>query len=240
MLYEVHRGGGEGIPENTLPSFRYALENKYDYIETDPRYTKDRRCVLMHDPTVNRTCRRKDGSVIEEEISVSDLTYEELMELDAGIPAGEEYRGTKVPLLEELLAMAQNTDCVIKIDNKLPLDDLDTMFTIVERYPSTKVAFGCAELEHARIIRSRFPHAEIHYDGYTSDENLKAICEIAEEKLVVFLYLDKPNFEWLKRPKVSEENCERVKKYANLGIANINNVYELRDALSYSPYLVEI
>lgn len=241
MLYQAHRGGGEGVPENTIYSFKYALEHGFNYIETDPHYTKDRKCVLMHDATVNRTCRRADGSVIEEETAISDLTYEEILKLDAGIAMGEEYKGAKVPLLDELLAMAANTDCIIKIDNKLPYDDLDTMFDIVEKYPNTKVAFGCAELEHAKIILKRFADVEIHYDGYTSDENLTAICEIVgKNPLIVWLYMDKPNFAWLNRPKVSAENCARVKKYTNLGIGNICSLYDLRDALSYEPYLVEI
>ena len=59
------------------------------------------------------------------------------------------------------------------------------------------------------------------------------------ENLVVWMYLDKPNFSWLvQKAKVSPENCARVKKYARVGISNINNPLDVKEALDYSPEII--
>ena len=52
---------------------------KPEQIETDPQFTKDGVIVLMHDSTINRTCRYEDGTVIEKPLRVCDLTYDELL-----------------------------------------------------------------------------------------------------------------------------------------------------------------
>ena len=53
--------------------------------------------------------------------------------------------------------------------------------------------------------------------------------------------MDKPNFSWLvDRVKASEENCARVKRYARLGLANINNPYDMMEALGYEPDVIEV
>ena len=85
MLYRSHRGGVYYTPENTMHAFAYALRAGYDFIETDPQLTRDGVVVLMHDNTINRTCRNADGSQIEKSVVVSEITYDELMQYDAGI-----------------------------------------------------------------------------------------------------------------------------------------------------------
>ena len=94
IKYRSHRGGVYYTPENTMPAFLDALEKGFDQIETDPNCTKDGVVVLMHDDTINRTCRHADGSLIEKPIRISETTYEELLSFDAGIAHGEQFRGT--------------------------------------------------------------------------------------------------------------------------------------------------
>lgn len=50
-----HRGASGLEPENTLRSFRKAIELGVDYIECDVHATKDGHLVLIHDSTVDRT-----------------------------------------------------------------------------------------------------------------------------------------------------------------------------------------
>ena len=86
-----HRGIAGLEPENTLRSFRHAIELGVDYVECDIRLTADGWPVLMHDETVDRTT---NGSGRVEQMAFADLRR-----LDAG--AGE-----RVPTLEEFL------DCI--------------------------------------------------------------------------------------------------------------------------------
>ena len=241
MLYRSHRGGVYYTPENTIHAFKDAISLGFDCIETDPCFTKDGKIVLIHDATLNRTCRNADGSVIVASLYHCDLTYDELMEYDAGIFKGEKFKGTKIPALEELLALAEGTDTVIALDKKIPTDNMEPLFSTVEKY-STRVSFSCKDTDRIKTVLDRFPEALIDYDGNTTEDDLKAVTELVpREQLIVWLYLDKPNFAWLTdRYKASCENCERVKKYARLGIANVNNPYDTIEAISYDPYMLEV
>jgi len=241
MLYRSHRGGVYYTPENTMPAFRAAFSQRYAYIETDPCYTKDGVIVLHHDGTINRTCRNNDGTKIPSSVRLCDLTYEELMQYDAGIAWGEQFRGTRVPRLDELLALAEGSECIIALDKKITTDNMDPLFDVVAKY-NTRVCFSCKDTERIRMIQARFPDAMIDYDGNTTEEELKEVTALVKpENLLVWLYLDKPNFSWLTdRYKVSAESCNRVKQYARLGIANINNPCDLKEALEYDPYIVEV
>ncbi len=241
MLYRSHRGGVYYTPENTMPAFRDAIEKGFSHIETDPCCTKDGVIVLLHDVTLNRTCRNNDGTAIDGQLFLRDLTYEELQNYDAGIFKGEQFKGTRIPMLEELLALVEGTGTVIALDKRIPTDSMEPLFALIEKY-DTKVSFSCKDTERIKTVLERFPNALIDYDGNTTEEDLKAVCELVPyEQLLVWLYLDKPNFAWLTdRYKTSAENCERVKKYARLGIANTINAYDVFEALAYAPYIVEV
>lgn len=241
MIYRSHRGGVYWTPENTMPAFLDALSRKYEYIETDPCFTKDGVIVLIHDATVNRTCRNADGSEIAGPVYVKDLTYAQLMEYDAGIAWGEQFRGTRVPRLEELLAAAEGTDVIIALDKKISTEQIAPLLDTVAKY-KTRVCFSCKDTQRICAIQARFPDAMIDYDGNTTEEDLEAVTSLVKrENLLVWLYMDKPNFDWLTdRYKVSPESCRRVQRYARLAIGNINNPCDLREALEYDPDVVEV
>lgn len=90
-----HRGVKAACPENTLVSFRKALELKVDAIEFDVRITRDRQLVISHDDAVDR-CSNGTGRI-------ADLTLAELRRLDFGVKTGPEFAGTRIPTLEETL-----------------------------------------------------------------------------------------------------------------------------------------
>ena len=241
MLYRSHRGGVYYTPENTLPAFEYALKAGYDYIETDPQLTRDGVVVLIHDDTINRTCRNADGSPIAKQLKVSELTYEELMQYDAGIAMGETFKGTKIPRLDQLLELAQGYDVTIALDKKIPTESVDTLLDVVEQY-NVKVCFSTSDTERIRKIQSRFPDAAFDYDVNLEDEALAQVCRLVKpENLVIWMYLDKPNFAWLvQKAKVSAENFARVKKYGRVGIANVNNPIDVLEAESFCPDVLEV
>ena len=87
-----HRGIAGLEPENTLRSFRRAIELGVDYVECDVYLSADGQLVLMHDRTVDRTT---DGSG-----PIEEMTFEAIRQLDAG-------QGEQVPTLEELLDLIE-------------------------------------------------------------------------------------------------------------------------------------
>lgn len=239
MQFRAHRGHA-ACPENTMPAFIKAFEDGFEQIETDPQITKDGVIVLMHDYTINRTCRNRDGSPIERKILIKESTYEELLAYDAGIAFGEEFRGTCIPRLEELLELLDGSNVLLDLDKKIPTDELDVLLELVSRY-NVCVEFSCGDTERIKKILSRCPNALINYDGHTTEDILSAICTLVpRDQLIVWMYYDNPHFAWLTdRYKTSPENCARVKKYARLGIANILNTYEMRDAIRWGADVIE-
>jgi len=107
MLRIGHRGASGLAPENTLASFRKALEIGVDGVELDVRETKDHEIVLMHDGKVDRTT---NGSGF-----VQDMTLSEIKRLDAGSKFGPNFRGEKVPTLKEALELLNEKLVMIEI-----------------------------------------------------------------------------------------------------------------------------
>lgn len=91
----AHRGCRSLYPENTLEGFRKAIELGVDAIEFDVHPTRDGKLVITHDNTLER-CSNGTGMV-------HDCTLEELKALDFGSWKGEQFRGTRIPTLEEVL-----------------------------------------------------------------------------------------------------------------------------------------
>ena len=93
----AHRGASETHPENTIAAFREAIRVGAHMIEFDVYITKDDELVVIHDSTVDRTT---DGSG-----EVSDLTLEEIKNLDAGYSKSPEFKGERIPTLTETLSI---------------------------------------------------------------------------------------------------------------------------------------
>jgi glycerophosphoryl diester phosphodiesterase len=70
LLRIGHRGARALEPENTLRSFRKAVELEVDAVELDVRKTKDGKIVVIHDNTVDRTT---DGSGLVSELSFKEI-----------------------------------------------------------------------------------------------------------------------------------------------------------------------
>ncbi len=94
-LISAHRGASKEAPENTMPAILKAIDEGADYVEIDVRLTADGQVVLMHDENTKRTT---DGK-----LKVEDSTYQELLTLDAGSWFSDEYRGTRIPTLAEVI-----------------------------------------------------------------------------------------------------------------------------------------
>jgi len=244
-ILEAHRGVGTEYPENTMPAFRAALEQGYGMIELDPRFTADNRCILHHDRTINRMARRPDGSAVEEPVQVTSLTLAELDEFDYGIAMGEAFRGTKVCRVEEVLAFAAENRIPLKFDNVIQSqteEQREIFFAAIEASGAGEYAqFTANSTEYIQTLLARFPKAQIHYDGPSSEESLEAISRIVpKDQLTVWLRFDNEITSWNKTPPVSEELSALVKRYGKLGVWILVKESELREAVEkYGADIIE-
>ncbi len=111
-----HRGAAGVAPENTLPSFEYAMKVGVDAVEFDLRCTRDDQLVVVHDANVER--------ITEGRGTVEGMTYDELARLDAGYrfspdEEDEEYpfrgRGIRIPRLQEVLEVTEDLPLIAEV-----------------------------------------------------------------------------------------------------------------------------
>jgi glycerophosphoryl diester phosphodiesterase len=95
----AHRGDSATRPENTLASFRRALEVGADLVELDVQLSKDGHAVVIHDGTLDRTT---DGTG-----KVGELSLAELRKFSAGYPEkfNREFAKERIPSLAEVLLL---------------------------------------------------------------------------------------------------------------------------------------
>jgi glycerophosphoryl diester phosphodiesterase len=99
-LIIAHRGYRTKYPENTLAAFSAALDIGVKMIELDVMLTRDRKMVVIHDATLERTT---DGHG-----QVNSYTLQELKELDAGSWFHPRFAGERLPSIEEVLDLVRD------------------------------------------------------------------------------------------------------------------------------------
>lgn len=95
-----HRGYPAIYPENTLLSFREAVNAGCDGVELDVRLTKDNKVIVIHDKVLQRTTNGRGF--------VSDFTLKELKGFTAG-------KGEKIPALQEVIKEFKSIKLLIEL-----------------------------------------------------------------------------------------------------------------------------
>jgi glycerophosphoryl diester phosphodiesterase len=135
-----HRGSMGYEPENTLRSFRRAIETGVDIIELDARLTLDGQVVVMHDEMLDRTT---DGNGL-----VAEKKYSEIAELRTGIDVRKNER---IPLLSEVFELVKGTKVIVQVEIK----DINATVPVVELIKKSGL-FKKAEITsfwHPEILR---------------------------------------------------------------------------------------
>jgi len=116
-----HRGARAVLPENTLPAFEYAIAQGVDALELDLAVTKDNVLVVSHDPLINeKICAGPEGAPR----MIRQLTLAEVRKWDCGAKLNAEFPkqkavpGTKMPTLDEVLALAPKGKFEFNIETK--------------------------------------------------------------------------------------------------------------------------
>jgi glycerophosphoryl diester phosphodiesterase len=120
LIVFAHRGASAYAPENTLPSFQKALDMHSEGIELDVQLSADGYMVVIHDETIDRTSNGT-GRVI-------DMTFEALRQFDYGKWFDEDFTGTPIPLLQEVLTLLKGWDGLLNIEiknNEIPYPGIE-------------------------------------------------------------------------------------------------------------------
>lgn len=166
IRYVAHRGYHVQAPENTMPAFAAAEEAGYQFLESDVHFTKDGVAVLCHDSMINATARNADGSKIVGVKSIQFMTYEQLLQYDFGIAAGEAYRGTKIPTFREWIAFCREADVTpyIELKSSMTTEQVQTLMQLVEEAGMTDRAVWISFTWNLRMLQdvvAANPEAEV-------------------------------------------------------------------------------
>ncbi|WP_314172845.1 glycerophosphodiester phosphodiesterase [Streptomyces winkii] len=127
----AHRGASGYAPENTLAAVSKADKLGFDWVENDVQRTKDGELVVMHDTTLARTTNVESLYPNRSPWNISDFTAKEISRLDAGSWFSDDYKGEKVPTLEQYLKhitkSGQNLLLELKSPETYPGIELQTL-----------------------------------------------------------------------------------------------------------------
>lgn len=132
IMVQAHRGASGYAPENTLASFKMAVEMNADGIECDIHLSKDGVFVVCHDDTIDRT---SNGSG-----RIPEMTYEEISKYNFCCKFHPHYYtdgGETAPTLEQMLDVVKDMK-VINIEVKEFAGDetaaLEKFYAILKKY----------------------------------------------------------------------------------------------------------
>lgn len=93
----AHRGASGIAPENTIAAMQLAIKHGAAMVEFDVQTSADNNIVVFHDDDLQRTTNGTGA--------LYSHTYDQLRKLDAGSWFDTAFKGEKIPLLHEVLAV---------------------------------------------------------------------------------------------------------------------------------------
>jgi len=157
FLVIAHRGGRSLGPENTIYTFRQAIDLGTDVLEMDLQTTGDGALVILHDREVNRTTNGRGA--------VDGFTLSELSKLDAGFrwaPENSESfplrdKGITIPTLPEVFKAFPDMRMNIEIKSSQVTTIQNLCRTIRDHGMSEKVMVACFDAGKLGEFRSVCP-----------------------------------------------------------------------------------
>ena len=141
----AHRGGSLEAPENTIESFKYALEIGSDIIETDIQLSSDGIPYIFHDDDLKR--------IPGIEKNFNELLASEIDKLNI-------FDDYKIPTLEETLTQFPNTK--FQIDFKTD-EVVDPAIEIINKLPHIKKNLCVASFSSQRLQKIKSKLSDVTY-----------------------------------------------------------------------------
>ena len=151
----AHRGASHDAPENTLAAAKLAWEQGADAVEVDIHLTKDKCIIVIHDYDTKR--------VAGVDRKVSEQTFEELRQLDAGSWKGAKWAGERLPSIEEVIATVPPGKKLV-IEIKSGVDTVATLEKEIEGSPKRgRFAVIAFSFDVAREAKRRLPDLPVYW-----------------------------------------------------------------------------
>lgn len=206
-----HRGAAAYALENTMTSFKAALEEKVYMIETDVHITKDGRFIIFHDNLLNRI---SDG-----EGYVENLTLEE-------VKAVTLKDGSHIPELEEVCMLVKDKSAGLFVEVKSERIALQ-LYHFLQNYLSPS-QFIIGSFLHNQIYELKQAHPEaqtcIIFESYPVD-------------LKEYIYKLNPDYVSVGFESVTNAMVTELKATGKrILFWTIDQIDEINKAISYEPF----
>lgn len=172
-----HRGAMGDYPQNTLESFKAAIEAGFDMIECDVQLLPEGKVIVFHDQDLTLVTGNQDHS------SVKNFTYENLKKINVHDNKGEDSKTYQIPLLKDVLNLVIKRHIKINIELKGIGTALPTA-RIIEKY----LKKGCQIND---FIVSSFLHDELAKFKRTSSKINIALLVDSNQWEKEFIYDDR-------------------------------------------------
>ena len=233
---EAHRGLSSYAPESTFIALREAVDEGFSMAELDVSFTADGRAVILHDETLNRTARGRDGSPPAATLPLSSLTLTQAREYDYGIWRGERFAGQELMTLEQALDFSAESGLSLKLDNRLERYTPEQTERFIEILKAAArpelIGITCKTPSVLARYAALLPQCELHYDGALDDGSLTHVAESATgHRLTIWTCYPCPATEWYKGERADPVLCDRIRAYGEVGVWMLTDICQLADAI---------
>lgn len=221
----AHRGASHYAPENTIAAFELAHEMGADMIELDVLLSKEGTPVVIHDMDLKMST---NGRGI-----VQNLTVQELKELDAGSWFSSEFKGEKIPLLEDVIAWAKDRISLnIEIKPEIATDKFrgsaeEKVLELIRKYDMEKyVLISSFDYGTVHHVKSEAPHisaAILFNDKKKEDRSLVPLLNRYHADGLNVAYSEL-NRQWIK---------ESIEHETPLWVYTVNSKYRMRKLIRH-------
>ena len=150
----AHRGASFEAPENTLAAINLAWHQGVEAVEIDIQLSKDKQIIVIHDADTNRLAGFNK--------KVKDQTYGELRKLDVGLWKNEQWKGEKIPSLQEVLdTVAHGKKIIIEIKSEADILPFLRESISNSGLKTEQVVFIGFDLKTMAMTRIVFPHHKV-------------------------------------------------------------------------------
>lgn len=171
-FYIAHRGASFDAPENTVASAKLAWESGADAVEIDIYLAADNRVVVIHDKDTHRTCGGKT-------LPIKSTPSVVLRELDAGSWKGAQFKGERIPYLEEIIATVPEGKTLV-VEIKCGSEVIPHLERIIEKSgKKEQILFISFGWETIVDVKKAFPDNKAYWLSSSKQAAAKRLPEIA-------------------------------------------------------------
>lgn len=191
-LCVAHRGASHRAPENTMAAIEHAIGVGADAVEVDVRRTRDGALVLMHDTTLVRTTNAREVFPRRGPWRVGDLTYAQLLHLDAGSWKSPRHAGEPIPMLEQAIEAAHRAGVGLLVELKTPelypgivADVVDALRSeprfLSDSLPQGRITVQSFDFATMKELKSQAPEIPVGLLGAPRPEHLPVLASFADQ-----------------------------------------------------------